>query len=175
MLVSLYVRNICLFQGSKDFLLYFLLHLLYLFINVFIYFERERERKHKQGRGRERGGQKIWSRLWAYSSEPKAGLELTNYEIMTWPKSMLNWLSHLGTPNLFKFIYLRETELVGEGQRERKREGQRERENPKQDLCCHTEPNRGPKPSKLKSWSEPKPRVRCLSNWATQAPFICYV
>ena len=35
-------------------------------------------------RGRERGGQRIWSGLCADSSEPDSGLELTNYEIMTW-------------------------------------------------------------------------------------------
>ena len=52
----------------------------YLFLR-----EREGERKHayKPGRGRERRGQGIQSRLRAVSSEPNAGLQLTNREIVT--------------------------------------------------------------------------------------------
>ena len=45
--------------------------------------ERERESKHEQGRGRERGRQRIPSRLRALSTEPNAGLEPTNREIVT--------------------------------------------------------------------------------------------
>ena len=48
--------------------------------------ERERERAHKQRRGREREGDtesKAGSRLPVVGTEPKAGLELTNHEIMT--------------------------------------------------------------------------------------------
>ena len=40
------------------------------------------------------------SRLWDVSTEPDAGLELTNCEIMTWSQ-MLNQLSPPGTPLLF--------------------------------------------------------------------------
>ena len=50
---------------------------------MFIYFERERE----WVRGRERGRERIPSRLHTVSTEPDAGLEPTNREIMTWPKS----------------------------------------------------------------------------------------
>ena len=42
--------------------------------------ERERETEHEQGRGRERGRHRI---LQAVSTEPNAGLELTDREIMT--------------------------------------------------------------------------------------------
>ena len=39
------------------------------------------------GRGAERGGDtesEAGSRLWAFSTEPDAGLELTDHEIMSW-------------------------------------------------------------------------------------------
>ena len=46
--------------------------------------ERERERARKLGRGREGDAEsEAGSRLWAVSTEPDAGLELTNREIMT--------------------------------------------------------------------------------------------
>ena len=47
--------------------------------------ERERERESEQGRARERGTHRIkaGSRLRAISTEPDAGLELTDHEIMT--------------------------------------------------------------------------------------------
>ena len=44
---------------------------------------REREREHEQGRGRDTGRERIPSRLYVVSTEPSAGLELTNSEIMT--------------------------------------------------------------------------------------------
>ena len=50
-------------------------------------FESERERKteREQERGREGDTEsEAGSRLWAVSTEPDAGLELTNHEIMTW-------------------------------------------------------------------------------------------
>ena len=56
---------------------------------MFIYFwqrERERETEHEQG-GTEREGDtesETGSRIWAVSTEPDAGLELTDREIMTW-------------------------------------------------------------------------------------------
>ena len=54
----------------------------------FIYFsERERERQSVSGRGAERGGDtesEAGFRLRAASTEPDAGLEPTNREIMTW-------------------------------------------------------------------------------------------
>ena len=48
--------------------------------------ERQRDTECEQGRGREREGDaesEVGSRLQAASTEPDAGLELTNCEIMT--------------------------------------------------------------------------------------------
>ena len=60
------------------------------FLNFFltlIYFW-DRERQHEWGRVRERRERdtesETGSRLWAVSTEPEAGLELTDHEIMTW-------------------------------------------------------------------------------------------
>ena len=55
---------------------------------MFIYFwDRERQSKSGGVVGREREGDtesEAGSRLWAVSTEPDAGLKLTNCEIMTW-------------------------------------------------------------------------------------------
>ena len=56
--------------------------MLYLFLT-------ERERQSMSGGGAEREGDtesEAGSRLWAVSTEPDAGLELTDREIMTWAK-----------------------------------------------------------------------------------------
>ena len=60
-------------------------HLFFLIFLMLIYFW---ETEHKQGRGRERGRHRIQGRIQALSvsTEPDAGLELTNHEIMTWAK-----------------------------------------------------------------------------------------
>ena len=55
----------------------------FLSLNIFFrfaYFERERE--SEQGRGREVRRERIPSRLYHVSTEPKAGLQLVNCEIM---------------------------------------------------------------------------------------------
>ena len=55
-----------------------------MFICLMFIFGRETE--HEQGKGRERGGDtesEAGSRLRAVSTEPDAGLELTNREIRT--------------------------------------------------------------------------------------------
>ena len=52
-----------------------------IFFNVLFIFETETE--HGQGRGRERGRHGIQNKLQAVSTEPDAGLELTDHEIMT--------------------------------------------------------------------------------------------
>ena len=56
-----------------------------LFFNVFIYFERERagEEQREGERERERERERTPSRLRAVSAEPPAGLEPTNWEIVT--------------------------------------------------------------------------------------------
>ena len=51
---------------------------------------RQRETEHARGRGREREGDtesKAGSRLQAVSTQPDAGLEFMNHEIMTEQKS----------------------------------------------------------------------------------------
>ena len=45
-------------------------------------FERQRETELERGRARERGRHRIQSRLQAVSTEPNAGLDLTDREIM---------------------------------------------------------------------------------------------
>ena len=49
------------------------------------YFEREGEKECKQGRGRQGGRHRIGSRFQALScqTEPDAGLDPTNWEVMT--------------------------------------------------------------------------------------------
>ena len=57
----------------------------FFFFNVYLLL-RERETECKLGRGREREGDTksgAGSRLWAVSTEPDTGLELTNREIMS--------------------------------------------------------------------------------------------
>ena len=59
---------------------------------------------HECGRGRERGTETILSRLPTVSSEPDAGFELTNHELVTWAKiksQMLNRLMPPPVPLLF--------------------------------------------------------------------------
>ena len=59
------------------------------FFSTFIYFW-DRERQSMNGGGAERDGDtesETGSRLRAVSTEPDAGLELTDHEIMTWLKS----------------------------------------------------------------------------------------
>ena len=48
-----------------------------------MYFEREREREHRREGEVERKGDRIPSRLCTVSTEPDAGLEFMNREIMT--------------------------------------------------------------------------------------------
>ena len=69
-----------------------LLYTIYIYIHTHIYiyiylFLRNTERHSISGGGTGREGDtesEAGSRLWAVSTEPNAGLELTYYEIMTW-------------------------------------------------------------------------------------------
>ena len=55
-----------------------------IFLSLFIFErKRKRERESKQRRDREKGRESIPSRLHTVSTEPSAGLELTNHKIMT--------------------------------------------------------------------------------------------
>ena len=59
----------------------------FLFFFYFLMFIFERESKHMSRGGAERAGDtesEAGSRLWLISTEPDAGLELANREIMTW-------------------------------------------------------------------------------------------
>ena len=65
---------------------------------VISFWERERERQSVSVRRTEREGgteSETSSRLWAISTEPHEGLELTNHEIMTWAK--VRRLTHWAT------------------------------------------------------------------------------
>ena len=70
------------------------------------------------------------------------------------------------------FIYFerereRERTQVGEGQRGR------ERENPKQGSALSAQSlTWGSIPRTVRSWPKLKPRVRCLTDWVTQAPLL---
>ena len=74
--------------GSKSsYYLYSFKKLCYLkkFFLTFIYFwDRERQRMNRGGSERGRPESETGSRLWAVSTEPDAGLELMDHEIMTW-------------------------------------------------------------------------------------------
>ena len=52
---------------------------------------------HERGRGREKGRQRIPSRLRAVSTEPSMGLNPTNREITTEPKSRIGCLTYGAT------------------------------------------------------------------------------
>ena len=63
--------------------------------------ERERESAHASGEGAERGRDRIPGRLHAVGTEPNAGLELMNTEIMTRDEiksPTLNQLRHPDAP-----------------------------------------------------------------------------
>ena len=147
------------------------------FFKCLFIFERERETACARVEGqRQRVRQRIPSRLHAVSTEPDAGLEPMNHEIMTWGEiksQTLNQLSHPGTPlpSLLMFIYLflrqRDRECAGEGQRER--ETQNMKRAPGSGLLAQS-PMRGSYPWTVRSWPEPKPRVGRWTNWATQEP-----
>ena len=78
----------------------------FFFFNVYV-FLRETETEHEQGWGRERGNTESEAgfKLWAASTEPDAGLELGNREIMS-QSQMFKWLSHPRAPGWFLFILI---------------------------------------------------------------------
>ena len=78
-------------------------------INVYLFLTERETDKAWDGEGqREREGDtesEAGSRLWAVSTEPDTGLELTSCEIMTWGEvKTLNWLSHPGAPETCALI-----------------------------------------------------------------------
>ena len=81
-------------------LFYFILFYFILFFKfIYLFWERERAREEEgRKRGEERASQ---AGSCAVSVEPNGGLELMNYDIMTWAETKsrtLNRLSHPGTP-----------------------------------------------------------------------------
>ena len=81
---------------------------------MFIYFW-DRERQSMNGGGAEREGDtdsEAGSRLWAVSTEPNAGLELTNCEIMTWAEvgCSTNWATQ--APRQYPLYEANKTDLV---------------------------------------------------------------
>ena len=84
----------------------------FFFLSLFIFLERERVcacvcartgRESQRERGRENPKRALFC---AVSTEPCAGLHLTNREIVTWAKiksQMFNQLSHPGAPACFLF------------------------------------------------------------------------
>ena len=139
---------------------------------MFIYFERERETEPKWGRRRERRRHRIWSRIEALSCQHRARrgtwTHKPQYHDLSWSQ-MLSRLSHPGAPTsdfIFKFMYL--FERVGEGYRE----GERGRISSRLHTISLSAQSLtgGSNPQTVRSWPEPKPKVGCLTDWATQAP-----
>ena len=85
--------------------------------------------------------------------------------ITSWAEGSVKPLSHLGCPSFFlfkDFIYFRETAWA------RGAEGERDSQA---DSTPSAEPDRGLDPTTLRSWPEPKPRVRCSTDCHPGAPF----
>ena len=91
------------------------------FFFSFIYFwETETEHKWGEGQREKETESKAGSRLWAVSTEPNVGLELTNHEIMTWAEvgRLTDWATQ--APQCL-FIFERESESKQGRGRERGR------------------------------------------------------
>ena len=77
-------------QISKYWYFFFFFNWKTVYLKIFVNVDsslRERDTEHEQGRSREGDTEsKAGSRIWAVSTEPDAGLELTNREIVTWAK-----------------------------------------------------------------------------------------
>ena len=88
---------------------------------MFNYFG-DRERQSMKGGGAEREGgteSEAGSRLWAVSTEPDAGLELTDREIVTWAE--VGRLTDWATQAPLIIFILERCMSEGEGQRGRER------------------------------------------------------
>ena len=108
-----------------------------IFFNLYLFL---RETECEQGRNRERR-----HRNQAVSTEPDAGLELTDHEIMhdlsrSW---MLNRLSHPGTPDVCLFLRERERDRQSVNRGGAEREGDTESEAGSGLRAVSTEPNVG--------------------------------
>ena len=153
-----------LFLTGLSWLLNFILFYCHFF-NVYL-FLRERERQSISRGGAEREGDtesEAGSRLRAVSTEPIAGLEPTDREIMTWAEvgHPTDWATQ-APQRLFIFETEREREQG------RAREGDTESETGSRLWAVSTEPDVGLEPTdrEIMTWAE----VGRLTNWATQAP-----
>ena len=138
----------------------------FFLIFVYIYWflrERERDREYASGRRAERGDteSEAGSRLWAVSTEPDAGLELTNCKIMTWAEvgCLTDWA--IQVPLYFFFLSLciyfeRERQSMNGGRSER---GRHRMWNRPQALSCQHRAQCGARTHELQdhdlSWSRP--------------------
>ena len=111
----------------------FLLSVSFLFLKIFLTFIHfwEIETERKQGWGREGDtGSEAGSRLGAVSTQPDAGLEFTNHEIVTWAevRRLTDWATQ--APPLFFFflifIYFWQRQIMSQGGAERERGRERE-------------------------------------------------
>ena len=122
-----------------------------------------------EGRGGADTESEAGSKLRAVSTEPNAGLELMDHEIMTWAE--VGRLTDQATqaPLFFLIfnVYLERDGVHKQG-RGRKREGLIEFEAGSRLWIVSTEPNMGlePRNCELMTWAE----VRHLKDWATQVP-----
>ena len=119
------------------------------------------------GGGAEREGvteSEAGSRLWAVSTEPDAGLELTDREIMTWAEvRRLTDRATQAPPLLFLFkeclflcyLFLRERECVWTGKEQRERESQNLKQAPGSEPSAQSR-TRGSNSRTVRSWPEPK-------------------
>ena len=117
------------------------------------------------------------SRLWAVSTEPDAGLELMNREIMTWAevRCSTNWATQVPLLSSFFFhvfyLFLGQRESMNGGGAER--EGDTESEAGSRLWTVSTEPDAGLElmNREIMTWAE----VRCLTDWATQVPLFILI
>ena len=133
---------------------------------MFIYFW-DRESMNRGGSEEEGDTEsETGSRLWAASTEPDAGLELTDCEIMT--RAEVGRLTDQATQaplNFLIFIYFWERETEREWG---EREADTESEAGSRLWAASTEPNTGLKLTscEIMTWAE----VWRLTNWAIQVP-----
>ena len=139
---------------------------------IFFYclFLREK-RVHTSRRGAEREGDtesQAGSRLQAPSCQHRAQCGAWTHEPWDHDLSqswMLNWLSYVGAPRLFKFIFILREIASGVGEA-----GQREWESQAGSALSTQNPVQCPNPRTMRSWPELKSRVGRLTNWAIQVP-----
>ena len=84
---------------------------------MFIHFFWETEIQSVSGGGAEREGDReseAGSRLWAVSTEPDAGLKVTNHEIMAWAKvgHLTGWATQALQSRIFLKVYLLEIAVM---------------------------------------------------------------